>query len=524
MAQERLCMRRIKEVLRLRFELKLSQRQVAVACGIGKTTVQEYISRAKAAGLEWPLPEGLNEETLEKRLFPEVTVKKESKQPIPLQYLHEEKKLPNVTMSLLWEEYKQGNPDGYQRSWFCEQIRRYEKKLSPVMHQEYKAGDKGFVDFGDGAYIIDPLTGEMSQTEIFVHVLGASKKTYAEAVLSENIESWVRCNVNALNYFGCCPRAIVPDNLKVAVTKANRYEPVINDTTMEFAKYYRTVILPARVKEPRDKPLAENGVGIGKRFILARLRRRIFHSLGELNAAIRPIVDDLNSRVMKKYGKSRNQLFEELDKPHCIPLPEKPYEYADFAKARVNIDYHVAYRKHFYSVPHNHVHELMDIRATAQIVEIYSKGNRICSHKRGHKQGGYTTIDAHMPSAHRAYAEWTPERMLSWMETVGPEARRFAEILFEIKKHPEQAYKSCMGVISLKKYFPQERINSACRRAVEYKIFSSSGVKEILSNGLDKKQEEQHRSHAPKNHANIRGPEYFNGLLFDQNKPMEETK
>ncbi len=443
---------------------------------------------------------------------------------MPLQYLYEEKKLPNVTMSLLWEEYKQSNPEGYQRSWFCEQYRRYVKTLDCVMHQEYKAGDKGFVDFGDGSGIIDPETGEIIPTEIFVHVLGASKKTYAEAVLNENKESWIRCNVNALSYFGCCPKAIVPDNLKVAVTKANRYEPIINDTTTEFAKHYRTTILPARVGEHRDKPLVENGVGLAKRFILARLRHRIFHSIGDLNAAIRPITDDLNARVMRKYGKSRNELFEELDKPHCLPLPEKPYEYAEMAKARVNIDSHIAYKKHFYSVPHEHVHALMDIRATAQIVEVYLKGERICSHRRSYKVGGYTTVTSHMPLAHQKYAEWTPERMLSWIGTIGPDAKRFAEILFEIRKHPEQAYKSCMGVISLKKHFPVDRINSACRRAIEYKIFSCSGVKEILTNGLDKKQEEQHFSRAPKNHANIRGPEFFEELLFEQNKPMEETK
>lgn len=524
MAQERLCMRKIKEVLRLRHELNKSQREIAIACGIGKTTVQEYISRAKAAGYAWPLPEGLSEDELESKLFPEKRGEKESREPMPFQYLYEEKKLPNVTMSLLWEEYKQGNPDGYQRSWFCEQYRRYKKTLDCTMHQEYKAGEKGFVDFGDGIDIINPETGEFVPTEIFVHVLGASKKTYAEAVLSENMESWIKCNVSAIEYFGCCPRAIVPDNLKSAVTKANKYEPKINDTTIEFAKHYGTTILPARVKEPRDKPLAENGVGLGKRFILARLRHRIFHSLGELNTAIRPIVDDLNSRVMRKYGKSRNELFETTDKLHCLSLPEKPYEYAEWSKARVNIDSHIAFKKHFYSVPHVHVHALMDIRATAQIIEVYLKGERVCSHRRGFKQGGYTTITAHMPRAHREYAEWTPERMLSWIETIGPDAKKFAEMLFQIKNHPEQAYKSCMGVINLKKHFPPDRINSACKRAIEYKIFSYSGVKEILSNNLDKKQEDQHYSHAPKNHANIRGPQYFAESLFEQNKPMEDTK
>jgi len=525
MAQERLCMRRIKEVLRLRHELNMPQRKIAAACGIGKTTVQEYINRARSAGLVWPLPEGLGEEELEKKLFPEEDVKKESRPPMPLQYLYEEKKIPNVTMSLLWEEYKQNNPAGYQRSWFCEQYRRYIKTLDCTMHQEYKAGEKGFVDFGDGKDIINPETGEITKTEIFVHVLGASKKTYVEAVVSENMESWIRCNVNALEYFGCCPRTIVPDNLKAAVTKANKYEPVINDTTLEFSGHYHTTILPARVREPRDKPLVENGVGIGKRFILARLRHKIFHSIGELNAAIRPILDDLNSRTMKKYGKSRNELFETLDKPYCLPLPEKPYEYAEWSKARVNIDSHIAYKKHFYSVPYEHVHKLMDIRATGQIIEVCLKSERICSHRRGFKQGGYTTVTAHMPRAHREYAEWTPERMLSWIETIGPDARKFAEILFQIKKCPEQAYKSCMGVINLKKHFPPERINLACRRAIKYNIFSYSGVKEILSNNLDMKQEDdQHYSHAPKNHANIRGPEYFNGLLFEQNKPMEDPK
>jgi len=517
MAQRRVCVRKIKEVLRLKYALHKPQREISRISGIGKTTVHEYIRRAKAAGLSWPLPEELTEDSLGKMLFPGESGPSGEKATIPFLHIWEELRRPHVTKALLWEEYKRDNANGYQYSFFSKRVSEYLGTVNYSMRQEHKAGEKAFVDFGTGLDLVNGKNGELIPTRIFVFVWGASKSIYAEAVLNEDMASWIKINVHALEYFGCCPKAIVPDNLKAAVTKACRYEPGINPTFEEFSDHYGTAILPARSAKPKDKSLAENGVKLAKRWILARLRDRAFFNLAELNAAIREVLSDLNSRTMKKIGKSRNELFLALDKPHALPLPEQPYEYAEWKKARVNINYHIAFEKHEYSVPYTYIHKEVDLKATANVLEVYFKGQRVCAHIRNRTEHSYTTLREHMPPAHQKYLEWTPERILQWADKYGPEVKLLVERIMDSRRFPEQAYKSCLGIIRLANHFSPERLNLACHRALQYNIYSYAGVKNILQNKLDTAPESQLVSKTPLQHENIRGPEYFVEDLFTQN-------
>ena len=524
MAQRRLSMRKIREVLRLRHVLGKSQREISKSLGIGKTSVQEHIRRAEAAGISWPVPDDMTEEKLERRLYPGMAPERMAGNEIPFGYIYEEQRRPHLTMALLWEEYKRDNPSGYQYSWFCEQVRHYLGRMNYSMRQEHKAGEKGFVDFGSGLNIVDPLTGELIPTEIFIFVWGASQKMYGEAVLSEDTRSWIKVHRNALEYFDCCPKGIVPDNLKAGVTKACRYEPVINRIYEEFAEHYGTAILPARSNRPKDKALAELGVKLGKRWVLSRLRNRIFYSLEELNAAIREELKKLNAKKIKKLDKSRDELFLSLDKPNALSLPDKPYEYAEWKKAKVGINYHVSYGKHDYSVPYTLIHREVEIKATEGVVEIYFKGQRICVHRRSSLEHGYTTVKEHMPPSHQKYLEWTPERILEWAGKYGPSVKTLVECIMESRKFPEQAYKSCLGIIRLEKHYTAERLDAACFRALKYRALSYTGVKNILQNKLEAVEERRAARRIPLNHENIRGPEYFTGGLFDNTVSTEARK
>jgi transposase len=510
-------MRKIKEVLRLKHELNKSLREIKDICRIGKTTVEEYLQRAKEANVGWALASKMTEEELEKRLFPNKLEKsglKAVKAPIPFQYIFEEIRRPNVTLSVLWEEYIRDNPNGCQYSWFGEQVKNYLGSVNYSMRQEYKAGEKAFLDFGDGINIIDSITGKIIPTEIFVFVWGASKKIYVEAVLNEDKATWISVNINAINYFGCCPKGLVPDNLKAAVTMADRYEPEINRTYEEFAEYYGTAILPARSGKPKDKPLAENGVKLAKRWFLARLRNRIFTSLPELNTAIRALLIIFNSKIMKRIGKSREELFLTLDKPNALPLPEIPYEYAEWKKAKVNINYHISFEKHEYSVPYTYIHREVDIKATAKLIEVYLKGQKLCTHIRSKMVYSYTTLKEHMPPSHQKYIEWTPDRILHWGGKYGPAVKTLVEKIISTRKYPEQAYKRCLGIIRLERHYSAVKLNAACERALRYNVLSYKGVKNILQNGLEAKSEQLPLpSNTIKEHANIRGANYFNECL-----------
>lgn len=494
MAQERLKMRDIYRILQLYFEGK-SGRSIAKAIGRGETTVREYIDRAKNAGLtNWSQVANLNEDILDEKLG---FKKKAVFGVAPLRHpqlsmpdwneIHREMSKPHVTLSLLWTEYRESraNEKTYGYTQFCEHYRRWTKKLSVVMRQTHKAGEKSFVDYCDGLWLTDPKTGEKKQTQLFVGCLGASSFTFAQATLSQTIPEWVMSHVHMWEFFGGVTLITVPDNLRSGVREANRYEPLLNESYQDMTTHYGTCVIPARVKTPRDKAKVEANVLVAERWILARLRNKIFTSLQEINEAIMECLEILNNRRMRHVNKSRRELLIEIDKPALKPLPEKRYEYAEWKKARANIDYHITFDHRHYSVPHQLVHELCDVRATSLTIEIFYRGRRVASHRRSYKPGSYTTDPLHMPKRHREYAEWTPSRVITWAKTIGTDCGGLVEKILETKLHPEQGFRAGLGIIRLEKKYGRERLNIACKRALEIGAYSYRFINEMLKNKMD---------------------------------------
>ncbi|MFH1361962.1 MAG: IS21 family transposase [bacterium] len=511
MAKERIGMRKIKEVLRLKFENGLSMNSAATCCSLGRTTAQEYFRRFRAAGLTWPLAEEMTDEAIEKRLFPDIVPGKSGKEPLNYEYLTEEMRQPNVTLAVLWEEYKKDRPDGYQYSQFCQLYRNYCKTLNYSMRQEHKGGAKTFADFGDGIKLVNQNTGEPIPTKLFISVWGASSLTFAKACVGEeSLANWIDGSISAFEYAGCCSKALVPDNPKAVVSRACRYEPQLNPTYAEFANHYNIAVFPARPNHPKDKAKAENGVRLGKRYILAKLRKRVFYDVNVLNLAILELLEQLNSKEMKRLKKSRKQLFEILDKPNALPLPKERYEFADWKRVRVNIDYHVCFDDHYYSVPYTLIRQELEIRASRNVIEVYRKGQRVCSHKRSYRQHGYSTKAEHMPEAHRQHLEWTPGRIREWAAKSGPAVKELVDKIIQAHRFPEQAYRSCLGVIRLAERYEPGRLNKACARALLYRVETYQGVKNILARDLDKADEEANQPLSrPIQHENIRGPGYY---------------
>ena len=413
-------MRKVREVLRLKWACGLGDRAVAASCSLSRSTVSKYVRRAKEAGLSWPLPDELTDEALERRLFP---VEEVGPHFIPdWVEVHRQLKRKSVTLRLVWEEYKEAHSDGFQYTQFCVHCRAWRETLDLPMRQEHKAGEKLFVDYcGQTMPITDGKTGEVRAAQIFVAVLGASNYTYVEACWSQNLPEWIMAHVHAFQYMGGVPALVIPDNLKAGVSVAHRYEPETNRTYEGMAEHYGCAILPARVRKPKDKAKVEKGVQDVERRILAALRHRTFFSLAELNQAIDGLLIQYNERPFQKLPGSRRSLFVQLDKPALLPLPEQPYEFAEWKKARVNIDYHVAVEGNYYSVPYQLVNQTLDVRITTTAVECLHKNKRVASHLRLQRQGQYATVVAHMPKSHQDYAEWTPERLVHWAEKTGPE-------------------------------------------------------------------------------------------------------
>ncbi len=505
-------MRKIHEVLRLKWESKLSNRSIAHSCGVSPTTVSEYVRRAQAAGLSWPLPEALDEDQLYRLLFPKPAPPSERVIPEPdWQLIHTELRRKSVTRRLLWLEYRETHSDGYGYSRFCEIYRLWAKKLDPPMRLTHKAGEKLFVDYaGQTVRIVDPETGEIREAHIFVATLAASSYTYAEGQWAEDLPNWIGGHVRALDFFGGVPEIIIPDNPKVGVKHPSRYEPDINPTYLDMAEHYGTVILPARVRRPKDKAKVEVGVQVVERWILARLRNRSFFGLAELNHAIRELLEEINDRTMEHLGKSRREFFEELDRPALKSLPAEPYQFAIWKKAKVNIDYHIEFDKHYYSVPHRLIGEKVFIRAAERTVEVFHKHRRVASHPRSRIRGRHTTQAEHMPANHRHYAEWSPDRFLRWAEDIGPQTRALIETALRSRRHPQQAYRTCLGILGLAKRFTKERLEAASGRALASGIYSYRGIKNILDTGLDQVPLEEPISTPLDPHANIRGSSYYN--------------
>jgi len=511
MAFRRLSMRKVKEVLRLCWANGLSARQAAHSCGVGRATVKEYLDRAGRAGLAWPLPDDLDDARLEHLLFPSsIPLAEERRDMPPFEYLYNELKRRHVTLKLLWEEYRAHTPDGYQYSQFCVRYRAWLKTLDIALRQTYKAGEKLFVDFaGDTIPIHDPQTGGITLAYLFVAALGASNYTYAEAVLAEDLPSWIHLHVHTFEFMGCVPAILVPDNPKVGVTHPCRYEPDLNPTYHDLAAHYGTVVIPARVKKPKDKAKVESAVLIAERWIIAALRNHTFFSIGELNQAIREKLEEFNTRPLQKLKVSRKQLFETVDRPAMKPLPEQRYEYAVWEKPKANIDYHVELDHHYYSVPYQLRGQRMDARMTATTVEIFFKGNRVASHRRSHVRGHHSTITAHMPDSHKRYLEWTPSRIIRWAAKTGPAVEALVKEIMERKAHPEQGFRSSLGIIRLGRRYGQERLEAACARALVMKAFSYRSVQSILRHNLDGKELPVMMSAPTIDHENIRGNTYY---------------
>jgi len=433
---KRLPMRKIRDALRLHAK-GLSTRKIAASLGLGQSTASDYLGRARAADLVWPLPDELTDAVLEQRLYPHKAGDTGGTYPQPdCAYLHQELRRKDVTLSLLWEEYRSVHPDGYGYSRFCELYRRWEGRLSPVMRQRHVAGERLFVDYsGPTLEVICPTTGEVRTAQLFVATLGASNYTYVEATWTQSLPDWIASHVRAFDFFGGVPTQVVPDNLKSGVTHACFYEPTLNRTYADMAAHYDTAIIPARPYKPRDKAKVEGAVLIAQRWICARLRKQRFFTLDDLNAAIRPLLEQLNLKVTRHLGASRRHLFDRLDQPALKPLPVEPYVYAEWKQCRVGLDYHIDVHRHYYSVPHQLLREKLWVRITARTIEAYLKGKRVAAHARTSSNYQHTTLRDHMPSNHRAYADRTPEKLRRQASHIGSNTGTLVEVILRDRRH-----------------------------------------------------------------------------------------
>ncbi len=512
-------MRKTTEVLRLHAE-GMSQRQIAASTGMGKTTVSEYLARAARARISWPLPEDMDAEALDAALFPAVAAEVANRhRPVPdWREIHRQLKdrRHHITLRLLWVEWKADHPDGWNYSQFCYHYRCWLGTCDVVMRLSYAGGERMFVDFsGDKARWVDPGTGEVNGAEVFVSVLGASGLIYAEATRGQDLDSWLGAHIHAWEAYGGVAIVTVPDNLKSGVTKACWYDPEVNPSYLELARHFNTVILPTRTAKPRDKAAVEAGVLAVERWVLAPLRNRTFHSLGELNEAMAERVVELNARAFRGEPTSRRELFEELERDHLRPLPAGRFELARWRPATVHIDYHVdAGDGHYYSVAYRYVRQKVECRITSATVEVFKGTVRIASHAREHDpRRRYVTNPAHMPASHRAHLEWTPERLVQWAGSIAEPTATLVETLLASRPHPEHVYRATLGIIGLARRYGNDRVGAACARALAAGAVSYTSVKSILAENLDRLPLPETASPPPPppEHDNLRGPDYYAG-------------
>jgi transposase len=503
-------MRQIRDVLRLVLRDQVSRRTTALSLSVPRTSVNDLVTRALAAELTWEVVNELDDAQLEARLFRPVS--RETTRPQPdFDYLKRELAKKGVTLQLLWLEYLEQHPGGYGYSQFCHLYRGWRRRLNVTMRQDHKAGEKLFIDFpGLTIPIYDAATLEVSfEAELFVSVLGASSFLYVEALRSQELLHWVNAHVHAFEFYGGVAEILVPDNLRSGVTAAHRYEPDVNATYLEMAEHYGAVVIPARPYKPRDKAKVEAGVQLVERWIIAALRHRHFTSLGELNEVIAGLVELVNDKPFKKMPGSRRSLFDELDRPALRPLPPEPYEFATWKKTRVSIDYHLELARHYYSVPYRLAGQVVDVRASATTVEVFANNKRVASHKRSYLAARHTTDPAHMPAAHRRHLEWTPERIVAWATKSGPSTGAFIEALMTSRPHPEQGYRSALGVLRLEKRYGAARLDDACARSLALRALSYKSVASILQHGLDQQPLRRETPRARVTHHNLRGPNYY---------------
>jgi transposase len=510
MPGERLPMRKIRDVLRLHAE-GMSKRKIAASLSIGATAAGECVRRAKRADLSWPLPEQLSDVELERLLYPPPQVTATDVRPQPdWPAIHRELRRPGVTLQLLWEEHRSAHSGGYGYSRYCELYRAWEGRLSPTMRQVHVAGERMFVDYaGKTLEVVDGTTGEVCTCQLFVAVLGASNYTYAEATFTQGLVDWISSHVRTFTFYDGVTAQVVSDNLKAGITKACFYEPEVNRTYAEMAAHYGTAVVPARPKKPRDKAKVEVGVQVATRWIIAKLRNRRFFSLAELNAAILELVTHLNARVTRHLGTSRRALFDELERPALKKLPVEPYIYAEWKECKVGLDYHVEVDQHYYSVPHALLRETVWVRIAARTIEVFHHGQRVAAHMRSAAHRKHTTVREHMPSSHRRYADWTPERITREAGEIGRNTAILVEIIMRERSHPEQGFRACVGIIRLVKSYGCDRLEAACGRALEIGARSFSSVNSILKNNLDTKRPAPAADGPAIAHHNIRGSGYF---------------
>ena len=506
-------MRNIREILRLHFGLGLKKRQIGRSCNLAHSTIGKYLQKAEEAGLSWPLPDNLDDKTLEELLNAAEATPRPPCRPLPpMEELHRELRRKGVTLQLLWLEYKERYSEGYNYTQFCHYYRRWKKDLDISLRQEHRGGEKLFLDFcGQTIPIVEPFTGKSTEAQIFVAVLGASNYTYVEALPAQSLPFWISAHIHAFEYFQGVSHILVPDNLKAAVTKACRYEPDLNPFYLNLAQHYGTAIIPARPYKPKDKAKVEAGVLLVTRWIIAALRHHTFFSIEELNARIKELLERLNTRKFRKLNSTRRELFETMEKPYLKPLPVERYRYIDFKRATVNIDYHVDVADHYYSVPYQLRGKKVEAFIAVDTVEIFHNTQRIVTHQRSFKKRGYTTIAEHMPKAHQQHLEWTPSRIIHWAEKTGTATAKLVETILTTRPHPEQGFKSCLGILRLGKKYSPERLEAASVRAVHINAYSYRSIKSMLETGFDRTPiSEQKEVTPPVYHDNIRGQEYFN--------------
>ena len=512
---------KLRELIRLSLDVKLSNRRISKILSVSRKTVGNYVRRLKSAGLIYETAKDLGDADLQALLLSRSAPIRDRPVPDWVEVKNELAK-KNVTLMLLWDEYIEKYPEGYAYSRFCGLFRKWNKSLDCSMRQTHKAGEKLFVDWaGTKVPIHDSITGEVHEACVFVATMGASNYTYAEAFWTMELQDWIEAHVRAFSFLGGVPDLTVPDNPKTGVTKACFYDPVLNRTYAELAEHYNTTIVPTRVRKPKDKAIVENGVGNVSRRILAALRNRRFYSLAELNKEILRRRDEFNNRSFQKMPGCRRTRFETIDKPALKPLPKNPFVFGVWRTATVHIDYHIEIERHYYSVPYEFRGKKVNVRTSARTIEIFYNNKRVASHIRKHlRPGTHTTLAEHMPSNHRKYNDWSPERFRSWARKIGSSTEEVIISIFESRNHPEQAFRSCLGVLHLTKKYSSERLEAACRRALKYKCrFSRKTIECILKNNRDK-MDEQEEAKPPIQHDNIRGPEHFG--TDDTNQQEEE--
>ena len=505
-------MRKIREVLRLRLEAGLSIRQISASTKTSVGAIQKLLARADALNLNWPLPEDLDDGRLAALFYPGADPTTSTRYQVPdWATVHQELKRKGMTKQLLWEEYTAQYPNRcYSYSQYCDRYRQWLKQQKHSMRQTHKAGEKCFVDYcGPTVPIINPQTGEVRTAQVFVAVLGASNYTYAEATWSQSLRDWLSSHVRTFEFFGGIPEMVVPDNLRSGVSKACRYDPELNPSYQQLAEHYQVAILPARPYKPKDKSKAEVGVQIVERWILARLRHHTFFTLAEANQRIRSLLEELNSRPFRRLPGNRQTAFETLDQPALRPLPKQPYEYVEIRRCRVNIDYHIEFDQHHYSVPHQYVGEQVEVQASDHLVQVHFRQRQVASHPRRHRPGT-TTEAGHMPARHRKQQQWTPGRLKNWARDIGPDTLTWVSDRLAEREHPEQAYRVCLGLLSLTREYPNQRLNAGCRIANREGLNRLKHIKAILRSNRDKLPEQLPlNAELPQHHENIRGPKSF---------------